>query len=106
MKGIILNTGNETIYGSLNNGIFGVLISNKDGIYKLNFGGQDDDVTIYTWYKADLKLGDSFSLCYDEIVDVSSVIKIQKDKYVAEIDKLALDSYHKLKQELIEEGLI
>ena len=106
MKGFVLNTGNESLSGGLENGITNVHISNKEGLYRLIFGGMDDDGVFYTWYRANLELGDSFSLCYDEIVSVSSAKKSLDNRNTAEDDQYALESYHKLKQELIKEGLI
>ncbi len=106
MKGFVLNTGNETLSGGLGNGITGVHISNKEGIYRLIFGGMDGDGVFYTWYRVDRERGDSFTRCYDEIVDVSPAKTAPDNRNTAEDDKRALESYHKLKQELIDEGLI
>ena len=106
MKGFVLNTGNRTISGGLENGIAGVLITNKEGLYRLNFGGMDNDGVSYTWYTANLEPGDSFTLCYDEIVDVSPAKKSLNNINTDEDDKRALESYYKLKAELIAEGII
>ena len=106
MKGFVLNTGNEIISGGLNNGGTNVLISNKEGLYRLNFGGVDDNGVFYTWYNANLEIGNSFTLWYDEIADISPARKFLNNMNTAEDDKHALELYHKLKQELIDEGLI
>lgn len=103
MRGFILKTGGKVILGGLDSGITSVLISNKEGPYRLCFGSMDDKNLSYTWYAADLEQGESFIITYDEIEHVSEPQRIGDGRNTHEDDLRLLESYHKLKQELIEE---
>lgn len=106
MKGFIVNINDKNIVAAMENGIADVLITNKEGPYRLLLGGMDDKTISYSWYSVDLELDDSFTVTYDEVECVSIPKRIWDAKNNPEDDLAILESYHKLKQELIEEGLI
>ena len=106
MKGFKLNMSDKAISGAVKRGFTSVMISNKDGFYKLDFGSVDDEGNFYTWYNINLQYGDSFNIYYDEISEVSSTNNIRNISNAEEENELAIKLYHKLKQELIEEGLL
>jgi hypothetical protein len=106
MKGFILKTGSEIISAGLDNGLTDMLISNKEFYYLLKLGGLDAANISHIWYNTELQLGDSFSITYDKIERISTPIRIGNDLNTPEDDRVLLKSYYKLKQELIEEGLI
>lgn len=106
MKGFVLNIGEKTVCGAIDNGITSVLISNKEGPFRLYFGSMDNKNISYIWYVADLQLGDSFAITYEEVEHTSEPQRIGDGRNTPEDDLRLLESYHKLKQELIDEGLI
>lgn len=108
MKGFILEIGKDTIYAALESGSVGIIISNKDGNYNISLNGMDDQGIFYVWYNKNLSIGDSMTLKY-EIIEQ---IMVSKPSFIRDVrdeeseNKLLLDSYYKLKQELLDEGLI
>lgn len=110
MKGFILKTPHKIISGGLDSGITDVLISNKEFYYKLHFGGLDDTNISYTWHSVEVQPGDIFTISYQEINHPSPVIKIRdyskSNSPTNEDNRDTLAWYYRLKQELIEEGLL
>ena len=106
MKGFVLKTDNRAISARLDTGVTSMLISNKEFYYKLDLSALDNNNVSYIWHKAELRLNDVFTISYEEIADISPVQEIRDLKDMNENDLRALESYHSLKQELINEGLI
>ncbi|MDR1756412.1 MAG: hypothetical protein LBR65_05560 [Culturomica sp.] len=105
MNGFILDTGDKKWYGASRSGITDILLSNKEGPYRLYFGCMERNGIPYTWYSADLEPGDRFTIIYDNIEQVSPAVRVNLEN-TPEDDQLLLESYKKLKQELIDDGLI
>lgn len=108
MKGFSLKIDNKTIHAALESGSSGIIISNKEGDYNISLHGMDDKGVYYVWYKKNLSVGDSMSIKH-EIIEQSMVSEPIFIRDVNDEDaenKLLLDAYHKLKQELLDEGLI
>lgn len=107
MKGFKLSLNEKRLSGAIKEGITSVLITFNDGKFNLNFSSLNQANQSYIWHKTDLKIGDLIDISFEENVDVSEAQEIidhniSKD----ESDKRTLDSYHKLRQELIQEGLL
>ncbi|MCE5227861.1 MAG: hypothetical protein LLG05_18635 [Porphyromonadaceae bacterium] len=108
MKGFTLKFGNEIIPGAVNKGSSGVIISNKEWDFRLCFHGMDAEGLFPTWYEQDLKIGDSFTISYEDIDEsnISQPIHIRDVTDLEGEDRLLLESYHRLKKQLMDEGLI
>jgi coenzyme F420-reducing hydrogenase delta subunit len=108
MKGFTLRVNKECISGAINEGITGIIVTYKEGQCHVNFSSMDKSGMLsYTWYAADLEQGDCLSICFENISSVSQA-KGARDynKSQEEIQKESLELYRKLKEELINEGLI
>lgn len=106
MKGFTLQKGNNIISGAIEEGITSIILTNKDGVFRLHFGSMDKTgMHAYTWYASDLELGDTLQICYTNIVNISEPQSIL-DYNSLDHDKIELEYYHRLKKELIEEGVL
>lgn len=108
MKGFSLQIGDNITYAALETGSVGMLISNKSGEFTISLNGMDMQGTYYEWYNHKLCIGDSITLKYDSVDEsmISKPIFVRDVNDKESEDKLLLDSYDKLRQELLEEGLI
>ncbi|WP_320167775.1 hypothetical protein [Mangrovibacterium marinum] len=106
MKGFTLRKDNNIISGAIKEGITSIILTNKDGVFRLTFGSMDKTgMHAYTWYASDLEVGDTLQICYTDIVNISEP-QVILDYNSLDHDKLELDYYHRLKKELIEEGVL
>ena len=108
MKGFTLQVDGECISGAIGHGITGVLVTYKEGRFRVHFSSMDQSGMLsYTWYASDLKIGDSLKIYHEEITRCSKVREfIDFNKTEEQSDKESLAIYRKLKEELIEDGLI
>ena len=108
MKGFTLQINGECISGSIQDGITNVLVTYKDGLFRVFFSSLDNSgMLAYTWYASNLKIGDCISVCFEEITRLSEAREIiDYNKTLEQSHKETLETYRSLKAELIEEGLI
>lgn len=68
----------------------------------------DEQTLSYTWLKSDLHIGDEITITFGDIdgLKVSKPISVRDFNDVEAERQSMLDSYRKLKQELLEEGLL
>ena len=103
-RGFILQNGDEIVSGAIDEGITSIILTNKDGVFRLHFGSMDKTgMHSYTWYASDLELGDTLQICYTDVINISEPQEIM-DYNSLDHDKLELDYYHRLKKELMDEG--
>ena len=106
MNSYTLQKDDNIISGAIKEGITSILLTNKDGVFRLHFGSLDKTgMHAYTWYASDLKIGDIFQICYTDVTNISEPQEFL-DYNSSDHDKLELDHYHRLKKELMEEGLL
>lgn len=110
MKGFKLKVGGKVLSGAVEAGFANCLVYRKEGRFRIDFGAVDTEGVFYTWHARDLEIGDSFEVeytCIDK-PDVSQPVQVEKPKImdVDEENKLLLESYYKMKEELINERLI
>ena len=108
MKGFTLKINGECISGSIEDGITSVLVTYKDGLFRVFFSSLDKSgMLAYTWYASELKIGDCIRVCFEDITRLSEAREIRNyNKMLEQSQKETLETYRTLKEELIEEGLI
>ncbi len=108
MKGFVVKTKDCVTYAALNEGSVGIVITNKEGDYRLGINGMDTQGIAYVWQSDVLCVGDSISIEYDGIDKsmVSEPLLIRDVNDSKSENQLLLDSYYKLRQELLDEGLL
>ena len=91
-------------FGNMPDGqeVFKYTLTNKEGVFKINFGGMDENMYSYTWYSSELTLGDEICISYKENVQTSNPIaKVNFAQLTKEeILQRELETYWKLKAEL------
>ena len=103
MKGFEITINGHRVKGAVPKGITGVLISYKDRACRIFFNSLTEaGMFAQTWYSSDLVLGDKIIISYQEIDAPSPAMSIRDYKD----EKEMLESYYKMRDELIEEGLI
>lgn len=103
MKGFLLQINKEKISAeSIKKGCINILLTNKEGVFKINFGGMDENMYSYTWYSSELTLGDEICISYKENVQTSNPIaKVNFAQLTKEeVLQRELETYWKLKAEL------
>jgi len=60
----------------------------------------------YTWYMSDLTLGDKLSIFFKQIETISDPFRVIDYQDSALLEQMEVETYYKLQNELIEEGLI
>jgi hypothetical protein len=106
MTGFILQVDNKYISGAIKEGITSILLTLKEDRFKLYFGSLDKSgMHSYIWYATDLKIGDRLKISFTNIISLSKPQEVVNYNSLDE-DKLDLDYYHRLKKELIQEGLL
>lgn len=60
----------------------------------------------YTWFPSNLKVGAPIVVSLQEIKETSHSQSVTNYNDQVQLDKLELESYYKMRRELIEEGLI
>lgn len=106
MTGFILQVDNKYISGAIKEGITSILLTLKEDRFKLHFGSLDKSgMHSYIWYATDSKIGDRLKISFTNIISLSKPQEVVNYNSLDE-DKLDLDYYHRLKKELIQEGLL
>jgi hypothetical protein len=107
MRGFELTINGEKIEGAIGEGITSIVLSCKDNQYNINFGSMDNTgMLTYTWFSSDLKQGSKLKIVSKEVSVTLNPIDIRDYNNKEQMDKLELESYFKLRDELIKEGLI
>ena len=108
MKGFTLQMNGECISGAIENGITSVTVTCKEGHCHVYFGSLDNSgMFAYTWYTSDMETGDCLNICFEDIVNTPKAIETRDyNRTPEESQKEDLETYRKLKAELIEEGII
>ena len=108
MKGFTLQIKEQKISGALREGITSITIThNEDGSCRINFGSLDEQgMSSYTWHSSDLHLNDCLSIIFENINSVSEIQETLDYSDSQQTNKIALDTYYKLKKELEDEGII
>lgn len=106
MTGFILQIDNKSISGAIDEGITSILLTFKEGLFRLHFGSLDKSGMIsHTWYATDLKVGDHLKIRFTDISSPSEAQDVVNYNLL-DTDKISLDYYYRLKKELIEEKLL
>lgn len=103
MNGFILKLNGEVFAGAMD-GCSTITITGKNDTFRLEFGGMDKLAHSCVWCTKTLEAGDRLSIKYTDI-DESEISAFAEFIDVVDEFKL-LESYHRMKQELIDEGLI
>lgn len=98
----------EVACAALPCGSVGVLLTNKEGDYTVSLQGMDAQGVFYVWHRAKLHVGDSLTVSFEAVeeADVSEPISVRDVRDEEAERRLLLGSYHRLRQELINEGLL
>jgi sRNA-binding carbon storage regulator CsrA len=100
MKGFKLNFKEQQIFGGIEDGITSLLISNKDRLY-IHFGSlTSNGITFFTWYSADLHIGDTFTIQFLNITKTTVPQDTITNNLAKRRSEIELDLYRRLKQEL------
>ena len=107
MKGFELNINDNIISGGIENGLTGIVISCRENKCQLDFSSLDHTGMISSiWYSSILKLGDKIMIKAVEINHASAPAEIRDYKDKELMNKIDLDSYYRMRKELVSEGLI
>lgn len=106
MKGFVLYEGSERVCGGAESGVVNVLISNKEFDFRLHFGGMNAEQEIRTWYARTLVPGDRISIGYETFDEASAPQRLGSGRNTPEDDLRLLETYRRMKRELIAEGLL
>lgn len=103
MNGFILKLNDETFAGAMD-GCSTITVTGKNDTFKLEFGGMDKLAHSCVWCTKILEAGDRLSVKYTDI-DESEISAFTE--FIDAVDEFKLlESYHRMKQELMDEGLI
>lgn len=105
MKGFIVDMNELITSTALASGAFGVIITNKSGAFTLDCSGIDSEGKQYSWMYESLKLGDCVTIKYEDLDELNLTVP-RKVKEVGGSDEELLDEYKRLKQELIDSGIL
>ena len=103
MIGFILKLNDEVFAGAMD-GCSTITITGKNDTFRLEFGSMDKLAHSCVWCTKTLEAGDRLSIKYTDI-DKSEISAFAEFIDVVDEFKL-LESYHRMKQELMDEGLI
>ncbi|SUJ28277.1 Uncharacterised protein [Sphingobacterium spiritivorum] len=108
MKGFTISVNDkEEISGALAEGTTGVIISSKDGKLSVLLDSLDKTGMVsYIWYSSDLAVGDKLKITYQDIKHEIMPESILDYKNQEDLDRIALERYFQLQEELKGEGLI
>lgn len=113
MIGFELNINGERISAGLNDGVVSIIVTKLTDEFidsidldftGLNTSEKGNEETI-DWYKSKLKVGDELTIKVKDIITNSTPIETRKKNRVSENER-KLKSYHTLKKELENKGLI
>lgn len=103
MKGFRLRINGKNISAEVReNGYIGITLTNKEGPFRICFGGIDKDMKSFTYYASDLTLGDKLNIFFENNIQFSEPIEKEDVRLLSENDilKRELELYWKLKEEL------
>lgn len=108
MNGFRWKKEGEEVCAALPCGSVGMLLTNKEGDCTVSLQGMDAQGVFYVWCRAKLRVGDSLTVGLEAVeeADVSEPISVRDARDEEAERRLLLDSYHRLRQELIGEGLL
>ena len=113
MKGFYLQTETENLHIALANGSIGITIDSLDGEARLVVEGENDELVTYHWLDRELELGECIVLTYeDKITDKSKpqttvdLLELTPQEREKLETQQQLKEYHRLKKQLVAEGLI
>lgn len=107
MKGFELYLENHKVVGAIEAGVTTITISLKENNCHVAFGSMDGSgMMAYTWYMSDLTLGDKLSIFFKQIETISDPFRVIDYQDSALLEQMEVETYYKLQNELIEEGLI
>jgi hypothetical protein len=98
----------KCISGAIENGITNIIVTYKKDQCHVYFGSMDNSgLLAYTWYTSDIEIGDSLNICFEDIIHISEAREIRNyNRTLEKSQKEDLETYRKLKKELIEKGVI
>lgn len=103
---VVLNNEHEFL-GGIPEGITSVILSSKNGIIELFFGSSDKTGMIsYTWASFTLSVGDKLKIIFQDVDGKFNPVNIIDYTNEDDVNKIELESYHRLQKELRDEGLI
>ncbi len=108
MKGFTLSINGKKVSGAIEDGGTGILVTYQDNCFRLFFSSVDKKGVSYVWHSIDLTPGDSFEIIFEAFTSIpepESIIDYEKLSQ-EELLKLKLDNYHRLRKELVEEGVL
>ena len=98
MKGFSLQVNGECLSGAIDHGITNVLVTNKEGRFRVDFSSLDiTGMLSYTWYASDLQIGDCLKVCFEDIPHGSEVSAFRDYNDAEALKKESLKFYRKLK---------
>lgn len=107
MRGFKLKIHGKEISGAIEVGITNIVLSCKENQFHLTFSSLDETGMIsQVWYSSYLELGDRLSIIFDDTYGVSQPMEVRDYTNKDAMDRLLLQSYHRLREELVNEGLI
>lgn len=108
MNGFSIKINEEFINIALDSGSVGILISNKEGNLEVCINGMDCNGVYYVWYNKEMIMNQSIDIEFKTISHsvISKPIFIRNVNDTKHEEKLLLESYHKLKNDLLAQGLI
>lgn len=107
MKGFKLLTDGKEITGAIQAGITGVMITNKENNLHILFNSLDDTGMLsYTWHSSNLEQGNKVTISYQDVTRRSNPVETLDYNNQEQMDKLALESYYRLREELINEDIL
>lgn len=107
MKGFELLVNGCQIRGGIHKGVTGVIITYKDNACSILFSSLSDaGMFSQTWYSSNLALDDKIIILCKEIDNPSEPESILDYNDKELLNKLQLETYYKMRDELIKEGLI
>lgn len=109
MRGFTLQINGKSISAeAIEGGCVGIILTNKEGPFRICFSGIDNEMISYTWYASELTLGDRFCISYRNNVQPSVAMTVHDYKQLSEEEvlKRELELYWQLKKELENEHIL
>jgi hypothetical protein len=108
MKGFILQMDGKCISGAIDEGNTSIILTCKENKCHVHFGSLDNSGMLsYTWYATDMKTGDCLYILFTDDIRIPEAKEIRDyNQFTEESPKESLELYLKLREELIEDGLI
>lgn len=107
MRGFELSIKGKKIEGAINEGITIIVLTCRDDQYSIHFSSMDNTgMMAYTWFSSDLEQGTQLTIAAKEVANTLVPVDFVDYNNREQLDKLQLESYFRLRDELITEGLI